>query len=182
MNSHRRAPLAALVVAAGSLLVVATPPTAAYAVPDGEAQAAPGHPGRPADPGNHGKPAKPGKPAQAAKAAPKPNKPHPAKASKPGKPNRPAKPKPKPDHRAPAAPSVGTAWAGAGGAVSIPVSAESGSLVVVREIGGGVVASGTGSQTYRWSTSSGSHSYLVTATDQAGNPSTATTLTYSATR
>ncbi len=90
------------------------------------------------------------------------------------------KPKRKPDRRAPAAPGLGGASAGAGGMVSVPISAESGSRVVVRERGGGVVASGSGSRTYTWWTSTGAHSYLVTATDQAGNRSRASQLSVTA--
>jgi hypothetical protein len=147
MTFRARLPLAGLVLAAGSLLLVTTAPSAAYSVTAGQAPSKPGKPDKP-KPGNKG-------------------------SKKPDKPR-------KVDRRAPAAPALGSASPGAGGSISLPVSAESGSRVVVRENGGGVVASGTGSGTYTWWTSTGSHSYVVTATDQAGNRSRASQLSATA--
>jgi hypothetical protein len=142
MKLRVRAPFAGVVLAAGSLLLVTTTPLAAYSVTVVQA------------PGNPDKPDKPDQPAT------------PGKGKK-----QPDKPRKKPDRRAPAAPGLGRVWAGAGGAVSLFVRAESGSRVVIRERGGAVVTSGTGSQTYRWWTSTGTHRYVVTATDGAGNRS-----------
>ncbi len=108
----------------------------------------------------------------ATQAPAEPGKPKPqGNADKPQK--KADKPKKKPDRRPPAAPLLGRAKAGARGMVSLPVSAESGSRVVVRTPGGTVVTSGFGSRTYTWWTSTGAHSYLVTATDAAGNRSRA---------
>lgn len=84
------------------------------------------------------------------------------------------KPKPKPDRTPPAAPALGGPRSGAGGLVSLAVRAESGSRVVVRSAGGSVVATGTGTggyQTLSWRASTGSHAYVVRATDKAGNTS-----------
>ena len=140
MTSRARLPLAGLVMAAGSLLLVTTTPPAAYSVTASQAPSKPGNPD-------------------------KPKKPDSKNDKKPDKPKR------KPDRQAPAAPALGSPSPGAGGSISLPVSAESGSRVVIRERDGGVVASGSGSGTYTWWTSTGSHSYVVTATDQAGNRS-----------
>lgn len=81
--------------------------------------------------------------------------------------------KPVQDVTAPARPALGEASVAAGGAVSLGVQAEEGSALVVRE-GSKVVASAsaTGStQTLSWRTKSGPHTYLVVATDAAGNAS-----------
>lgn len=84
------------------------------------------------------------------------------------------KPKSKPDRTPPDAPVLGTPDVDPGGAVTLPVRAERGSRVVVRERGGDVEATaiGTGAtQSLSWTTSDGEHSYVVTATDRAGNRS-----------
>jgi hypothetical protein len=144
MTPRARLPLAGLLMATGSLLLVTTAPAPAYAEIASQAPGKPGKPEKPEKPGDRDKPKK--------------------KAEKP---------RPKPDRRAPAAPAIGGTSAGPGGSISVSVSAESGSRVVVRERGGGVVATGTGSGTYTWYASTGSHSYVVTATDAAGNTSRA---------
>ena len=88
------------------------------------------------------------------------------------KPDRkPRKPK---DRTPPPTPVLGDPGVGAGGRVSLPIIAASGAYVVVAELGGGVVATGTGVGGYSslaWTTSHGVHSYLVTASDRARNRS-----------
>jgi len=77
------------------------------------------------------------------------------------------------DYDAPALPRLGKAAAGAKGAVKFTIVAERRSKVAVTEDGKTVArATGTGSrQTIRFSARTGSHSYVVTATDRAGNTS-----------
>ena len=77
------------------------------------------------------------------------------------------------DYDAPAVPRLGKAAAGAKGAVKFTITAERRSKIAVTENGKTVArATGTGSrQTISFSARSGSHSYLVTATDRAGNTS-----------
>lgn len=84
-----------------------------------------------------------------------------------------AKPKPVEDVTAPQRPTLGEASTGAGGTISIGVLAESGSALVVRE-GTEVVASTSAVgqvQELTWRAKSGPHTYLVVATDAAGNVS-----------
>ncbi len=94
-----------------------------------------------------------------------------------------SKPAPKPepvrDVTAPQRPTLGEASVEPGGAISLDVLAESGSALVVRE-GAKVVASASAtglSQTLSWRTTSGPHTYLVVATDAAGNVSDASPIT-----
>ena len=77
------------------------------------------------------------------------------------------------DYDAPAVPRLGKAAAGAKGAVKFTIVAERRSKVAVTEDGKTVArATGTGSkQTIRFSARTGNHSYVVTATDRAGNTS-----------
>lgn len=111
-------------------------------------------------------------------AAPKPPTPGPDGPAVPGpKPpkaeEKPPKPEEKPDTKAPGVPQVGEPVVEAGGAVTVTVRAEKASDVVIREQGE-VVASGTargGSVTLDWTTTTGEHSYVVRATDEAGNTS-----------
>jgi hypothetical protein len=85
------------------------------------------------------------------------------------------KPAPQPvqDLTPPSRPTLGEATMEAGGTVRLAVQAESGSALVVRE-GTEVVASVSAigdSQTLSWRTTTGPHTYLVVATDAAGNVS-----------
>lgn len=102
------------------------------------------------------------------------NKPNGDKKQNDGKKNdEKKKPKPKPDRTPPATPSVGATYAGPGGYVSVSIAAEAGSRVVVSG-SGGVVAVGTGTGGYSrlgWTASTGRHTYVVRATDAAGNTS-----------
>jgi hypothetical protein len=108
-----------------------------------------------------------GSPAQAAD-RPGPRDGAPTKAA-------PQKPQPKPeqDLTAPQRPTLGEATAVAGGEVRVDVQAESGSALVVRE-GAEVVASASAlgsTQTLSWKSETGPHTFLVVATDAAGNVS-----------
>lgn len=88
-------------------------------------------------------------------------------------------PKPKPDLTPPARPALGEASTGAGGTVRLEVQAESGSALVVRE-GADVVASASAvgsTQTLSWESKSGPRTFLVSATDAAGNVSDPAPLT-----
>ena len=110
----------------------------------------------------------------------KPGKPDKPESAKPGKPggDKPGKKKRKPDRTAPAVPSVGGTSSGPNGYVSVSVSAEAGSRVVVRAKGSGVVAVGYGTGGYSsvgWNTSTGNHVYTVRAVDGAGNASRSAT-------
>ena len=82
-------------------------------------------------------------------------------------------PKPVQDTTPPQRPTLGEATMEAGGTVRLAVQAESGSAVVVREgteVVASTSASGT-SETLSWRTTTGLHTYLVVATDAAGNVS-----------
>lgn len=83
------------------------------------------------------------------------------------------KPEPVEDVTPPERPTLGEASTGAGGTISLGVLAESGSALVVRE-GTEVVASTSALgqvQELTWRAGSGPHTYLVVATDAAGNVS-----------
>ncbi len=87
-----------------------------------------------------------------------------------GKPDRPEKPE---DKSAPAAPLLGEAVPGPDGLVQLPLTAEKDAQVVVRERGEIVaeaVATGA-TQALSWSTRTGTHTYRVSATDEARNKS-----------
>lgn len=86
---------------------------------------------------------------------------------------------PKVDYTAPRRPTFAKPSASAGGAVHIPVRAEQGAELVVRD-GSRVVATATGTgavQTIVLRAATGSHTYRVTATDAAGNRSSAGSVT-----
>ena len=88
-------------------------------------------------------------------------------------------PKPVQDLTAPQRPTLGEANTEAGGIVRLGVQAEAGSALVVRE-GDKVVASASATgleQTLSWKTVSGPHTFLVVATDAAGNASDGSPLT-----
>jgi hypothetical protein len=121
-----------------------------------------------------------GSPAEAAD-QPAPGKGTTSEAPQTGtKPEVKAEPEPEPeDLTAPQRPTLGEASTEPGGTVELDVLAESGSALVVRE-GAEVVASAlaTGeNQTLSWSSATGPHTYLVIATDAAGNVSDASPLT-----
>ena len=95
------------------------------------------------------------------------------------KPEQKQQTRPAPDVTAPERPALGEASTEAGGAISLPVQAESGSALMVRE-GAEVVASASAlgvSQDLTWTTKSGPHTYLVVATDAAGNVSESASFT-----
>lgn len=82
-------------------------------------------------------------------------------------------PKPVEDLTAPQRPTLGEVSTEPGGTVRVDVLAEVGSALVVRE-GTEVVATAAGTgvtQTLTWRTSSGPHTFLLVATDAAGNVS-----------
>ncbi len=160
MRARQRVALAGVVVLAGQLLTgqVLVPPAGAVAPVALE----PGD--KPDKPENANR--KPGKPNK------KPEKPEKANKKPDKKPDN--KPRKKRDRVPPATPALGGPGVGAGGRVSLPVIAEGGSYVVVTELGGPVVATGTGTGGYSslaWTASHGAHRYVVTATDRAGNTS-----------
>ncbi len=153
--SRERA-VARVATAAVAVLVPLSAVTAAHADPSHPNPAFPG--ARPTSPPATSGPTTSPTPTPAATPKPKPK----------------PEPKPKPDTEAPGSPRVGTPVPGAGGRVTVTVGAEKGARVAVREQGGAVVAQGRatdGSVTLSWTTGSGEHAYLVTATDQAGNRS-----------
>ncbi|KRF45107.1 hypothetical protein ASH01_14385 [Terrabacter sp. Soil811] len=78
-----------------------------------------------------------------------------------------------PDYEAPDTPTVSGVVAKAGGRVSMTITAEKGSTVEVQEDGTTVATKkGTGKkQKITFTAATGSHSYLMTATDAAGNTS-----------
>lgn len=91
--------------------------------------------------------------------------------TKPDKPKE--KPKPPPDKTAPAAPALGTVAVEPKGVVKLPIRAEDGSQILVKEHQQ-VIAEGRGTgqpKTFTWTARNGTHHYAVTATDKAGNRS-----------
>ena len=94
------------------------------------------------------------------------------------KPDKP--PQPPPDTKAPPAPRLGALTVDPKGKVELLVTAEAGAKVVLEEDGTRVVARATATgapQLLGWTTTDGSHTYAVTATDEAKNKSVPASVT-----